>query len=133
MPEYFDFQVSLREIEPRIWRRFLIRSDATFEVLHEAIQDACGWHCCHLFEFQDEAGELLAGAPDDSGFAEQPVPDAAEVSLASFFSGRTRKKSCLYVYDFGDDWQHDVAHVAQLAVYEFALDLEADDEEEDRH
>ena len=28
MVQYFDFEVSLLEVEPRIWRRFLIRSEA---------------------------------------------------------------------------------------------------------
>ena len=40
---FFDFVVELRGIEPRIWRRFLLRLDQTFEDLHKAIQDAAGW------------------------------------------------------------------------------------------
>ena len=107
MPDHFDFQVSLRDVARRIWRRFLIRSDATFADLHAAIQDACGWERCHLFEFRKgKIGAVLAGTPDEDGF-EETGPDAEDVPLASFFSPRG-PKSCLYLYDFGDGWVHDV-------------------------
>ena len=53
MPKYFDLEISLLEIEPRIWRRFLIRSGATFSHFHSAIQQAFGWQNCHLYEFLD--------------------------------------------------------------------------------
>jgi len=29
MPEYFEFEVSLRDVTPKIWRRFLIAKMAT--------------------------------------------------------------------------------------------------------
>ena len=48
MPKYFDLDVSLLEIEPRIWRRLLIHSEATFMNLPDAIQEAFGWQDCHL-------------------------------------------------------------------------------------
>ena len=51
MSKCFDLEVSLLEIEPRIWRRFLLNGVSTFEVLHSAIQDAFGWQRQHaLFE-----------------------------------------------------------------------------------
>ena len=34
MAKYFDVEISLLEIEPRIWRRLLIHSEATFMNLH---------------------------------------------------------------------------------------------------
>ncbi len=33
------------------WRRFLILPECTFDNLHYAIQEACGWGNAHLFEF----------------------------------------------------------------------------------
>ena len=38
MPRYYEFEVSLQELQPRIWRRFLLRTTATFAQLHQAIQ-----------------------------------------------------------------------------------------------
>jgi hypothetical protein len=43
LPKYFDFEVSLCEVTPRIWRRFLLHSTATFSDSDVAIQEACGW------------------------------------------------------------------------------------------
>lgn len=37
MPTYYDIKVTLNHTEPKIWRRFLLHPDATFEDLHEAI------------------------------------------------------------------------------------------------
>lgn len=41
MAEYFDLEVSLLEIEPRIWRRFQLAAKSSFETLDDAIWDSC--------------------------------------------------------------------------------------------
>jgi hypothetical protein len=43
MPKYFDLEVSLLEIEPRMWRWLRVISEATFMNLHHAIQEPFGW------------------------------------------------------------------------------------------
>ena len=110
MAKYFDFEVSLLEIEPRIWRRFLIRSEATFSHLHSAIQQAFGWQNCHLYEFLDGKVEendprplyamklpRIARSEHAEPHDDEPdVPEAKNVEL----------RHCFYVYDFGDNWQH---------------------------
>jgi len=52
MPRHCDFEVSLRDVEPRIHRRFLLRDAGTFATLHKAIQDACDWENYHMFAFR---------------------------------------------------------------------------------
>jgi len=105
---YFEFEVSLRHIKPRIWRRFLIAANATFGDLHRAIQDSFGWEHSHMWEFRASRRHVLAGLKHDDfvniGF-EEPVPDAETVKLGTHFA---RSNSCQYIYDFGDDWVHDV-------------------------
>ncbi len=111
MADYFEFEVELTGMKPRIWRRFLVPKDATFLDLHQAIQDACGWLDYHLFNFYGKHpyGESIAGSPDDSGMTEYPIPDASQKKLSSYFgTDKGKKKSCGYIYDFGDDWQHKV-------------------------
>lgn len=107
---YFDFEVSLVEVTPRIWRRFLIRDTATFSGLHLAIQDACGWWNYHAFVFRTEFGDdeacQIAGTENDE-YIEKPVPNSARVRLASYFA-EGKLTRCYYHYDFGDDWWHDV-------------------------
>lgn len=106
MPKYFEFEVSLSDVKPRIWRRFLISEDATFMDLHETIQDACKWGGCHLFVFHTPDEESIAGLSDE-GYSDGPDPDAMEIKLSSYF-GPERHTLCFYVYDFGDAWEHEV-------------------------
>ena len=92
MPRYFDFEVSLLEPRPKIWRRFFLSTKSTtFHDLHEAIQIACGWEERHLFEFtQPGSGARklpIAGIPDeeDRSVYERKLPDARRVRLESYF------------------------------------------------
>jgi hypothetical protein len=107
MPDYYEFEVSLRNVKPRIWRRFLIRKTATFHDLHMSIQEACGWWNSHLFEFRawGPENEGIAGIPDDE--KDEPAPDAKKVKLAAFYDESDADR-CLYEYDFGDSWEHEV-------------------------
>ena len=107
MPDYYEFEVSLLRITPRIWRRFLIRKTATFQDLHIAIQEACGWWNSHLFAFRGvgHKGEEIAGIPDAD--PAEPGPDARKIKLAAFFE-KADADRCLYEYDFGDGWEHEV-------------------------
>ncbi|MBN8613663.1 MAG: plasmid pRiA4b ORF-3 family protein [Deltaproteobacteria bacterium] len=109
MPKYYEFDVSLQQIQPRIWRRFLLRTNATFEHLHHAIQDGFDWQDCHLWEFRlpTRRGFPIAGIVDDEELG-RPTPDAKLVKLGDYFTGARVAERCEYVYDFGDDWTHDV-------------------------
>lgn len=102
---YFDFEVTLKDVKPKIRRRFLIAEKATFLHLHEAIQDACGWTNSHLFAFRDARGRAIAGLPDNE--SDEPDPDASRIKIASLF-GPNNAKECSYDYDFGDGWEHEV-------------------------
>lgn len=101
---YYDITVTLDDVRPLVWRRFLIVADATFAELHRAIQDACGWENYHLFEFSSAAGRRLAGLPDEE-WDEPGVPDASMVPLSAALD---EGGVCRYVYDFGDHWEHTV-------------------------
>ena len=56
MSTYFEFEVLLDGVEPRVWRTFLLRSDLTFHELHDTIQKACGWENRHLYQFMEGQG-----------------------------------------------------------------------------
>ena len=111
MGGFYDFEVTLAEIRPRIWRRFLISSNATFADLHDAIQDAFGWFDEHLWAFQEPEpdGETIAGVPDEDD-DDGDTPDAWNVPLSGFFDGADGTDRCIYLYDFGDRWHHEVVY-----------------------
>ena len=104
--EYYCLRASLLDVKPPIWRQLLIRESATFMDLHEALQESCGWENRHLFAFHESLrGPVIAGIPDDE--FSPPTPDAGEETLTGYFrsDGAT---TCYYLYDFGDDWWHEV-------------------------
>jgi hypothetical protein len=111
MPDHYVIEVTLRGIRPRIWRRFTITAQAMFLDLHEAIQDACGWRHAHPFQFKSSEGRVLAGLPD--GPDDVTTPEARINPIEPVFATREGRK-LLYVYDFGDRWEHDVEVVDVL-------------------
>ena len=48
----YQFKVTLEDSKPPIWRRIQVPETYDFWDLHVAIQDAMGWHDCHLHEFE---------------------------------------------------------------------------------
>ena len=94
--------ISLADIEPRIWRRFLAPSSITLKRLHIVVQTIMGWSNYHLHQFQTHLGTY--GTPD----AEYPdgTLNEARVRLDKFL---TREgDQILYEYDFGDGWSHEL-------------------------
>ncbi len=115
MHRYLELRASMCGLAPEIWREFLLEEDATFGDLHEAIQDAGPWSDYHLWEFAVQDGKwpkAIAKHPEAGDIYEgREVPVAADLKLAEFF---TRKgMTCLYHYDFGDDWYVEVKLVGR--------------------
>jgi len=103
MPVYYDFEVHLSSCQPRMWRRFLLFPAATFQHLHEAIQDACGWTDSHLFEFTGSKRSPRNSIAASEYLEDSDAPPARKVTLASYFKTH---RQCGYLYDFGDSWDH---------------------------
>mgnify|MGYP000946325934 CR=1 FL=1 len=116
MPTYCEFEVSLKDIRPRIWRRFLLEASGTFQHLHDAIQDASGaWVDGHLHSFRASVRDRadICGTPGDPDdvFETDPVRDSRKVRLRDWFPAVVpagSRPGCVYAYDFGDGWMADV-------------------------
>lgn len=108
--EIHQFKITLDDIEPPIWRRIQLPGDATFWDLHCAINDAMGWQDMHLhvFEADDRKHAVNIGIPidDDLPWRGAPVQAGWEVPIASVFE--KAGDHCVYRYDFGDDWSHQI-------------------------
>jgi hypothetical protein len=96
----YQVKVGLRGAKPRIWRRLLLPADISLADLHEVIQLAFGWGGGHLHVFQTGYGEFGEADPELGHRAEAPV---TLEQVASQADDRIR-----YVYDFGDDWDHEI-------------------------
>lgn len=103
--KYFQFGVSLLGVEPAIFRRFLLRADATFEDLHLAIQDASSWKNYQPYLFWSAHGNMIA-LKDDWYFKAWRYPLGEDVPLESYFavnSGLPPVTECVYEYEL-DTW-----------------------------
>lgn len=97
----YQLHITLRGIRPPIWRRIQVPGPLTLATVHDVIQTLFGWTDCHLHQFF--IGRVSYGQPDDF---DQVVLHEAGATLAEALG--IRIKRFLYVYDFGDDWQHDI-------------------------
>jgi len=64
-------KVFLYGIQPQIWRRFSISTDATFIALSNAIQAAMGWEDKHPHEFRHGKGKRLVDVIGPIGLQDQ--------------------------------------------------------------
>lgn len=104
------FKIKLRGItNPPVWRRVLVPANFTFSGFHAVIQEAFGWWNEHLYCFGDKPySQSLYIAEENKEDWYRPDYDARKFTLGELFGdGGIVKKLC-YVYDFGDDWIHDI-------------------------
>ena len=115
-PTAVQLRVALLEIEPAIWRQLVVPWGFHLGQLHRVIQAAFGWWDCHLHEYM--IGGLRYGDPEQLGEPEfegdARAFDETAVRLCDF--GRAPNQAFIYVYDFGDNWQHHVALERLIAV-----------------
>ena len=98
-----QLKVTLRHIDPPIWRRIEVKDDITFYELHHIIQIVMGWWNAHLFEFRIDGNKI--GIPDDE-WDDPGLLDSQEIVLSRFI--KAEKMNFSYLYDFGDSWMHEI-------------------------
>ena len=110
--------ISLKEIEPPIWRRLIVPSSISLKKLHVVLQTTMGWADYHLHRF--ETGEGIFGTPDPD------YPDGtrneARIRLDRFL---VSESDCIqYEYDFGDGWSHELRLEKVIGPIEGDVDVE---------
>jgi hypothetical protein len=107
----FQFKITLKDIDPIIWRQILVPESYSFWDLHVAIQDAMGWLDYHLHVFRIKRKQSRKfteiGIPDEDRFDGDPeILPGWEIPIYDYFTevGSTSD----YEYDFGDGWEHEV-------------------------
>ncbi len=95
----FQMKVTLQGIEPPIWRRLLAPGGITLHKFHKIVQMAMGWEDYHLYSFI--INDSIYGIPDFEAAPE--FGDSRRIKLQKVMTG---KMGFVYVYDFGDNWEH---------------------------
>ena len=97
--------IELQNIQPRIWRRVDVPLTSHLLTLHYIIQFGFGWTDSHLFQFT--IGNRNYGVPsEEDEFWGLKVYRAAGLRLRTLIERGVER--FVYVYDFGDDWRHDI-------------------------
>jgi hypothetical protein len=93
-------RILLSESDPPVWREIEVLSDTSFDRLHRIFQAAMGWCDGHRHQFLVEE-ECIADP--------EAVESARDESTVRLHRVAPEKGATfLYVYDLGDDWQHEV-------------------------
>ncbi|MEO9194451.1 MAG: plasmid pRiA4b ORF-3 family protein [Polyangia bacterium] len=90
-------KVTLSYVEPPVWRRVAVPSHFTLERLHWVLQWVMGWENSHMHAFR--IGKRMYGNDPES-------LDESKVTVGDVLPKKGSK--AVYIYDFGDDWMHEV-------------------------
>jgi hypothetical protein len=112
----FQFHIALTDSKPLIWRRFQVYNGITFCELHYVIQAVMGWRNDHLYEFRFKKYTILMPETDTSPMDKSIQMYGNEVCLFEMLTRPGQKFN--YIYDFGDDWKHDIVFEKRLPMDE---------------
>ncbi len=101
----FQLRVSLREIEPPVWRSIQLSEDTTLARLHRILQLLFNWEDYHLHDFKAGGCTFSVPNPEDAFYGREVI-DERLVPLNQVVD--RVGDAFEYVYDFGDDWIHDI-------------------------
>lgn len=109
----FQFKIQLKNVnKPNVWRRITVPAYFSFSHFHLIIQAAFGWGEQHLYSFSPTLHRSFPIIEEmdneDQLFEPQPGSrlDASETKLLEIFKEEGQK--FVYVYDFGDNWEHQI-------------------------
>lgn len=95
-------KITLKNIQPPIWRRVQVASYISLNKLHRILQALMPWDGYHLHQFIIRG--VYYGEPDpDYGF---PMANDKPAKVSQVLSGARSK--FIYEYDFGDSWEHEI-------------------------
>ena len=102
-----DLKISLKYLQPSIWRRIKVSSQLSLLDLHYVIQHAFGWTNSHLFIIKIGSMEFVNTSDwneDDFNF------QSAELSIIDDIIPKLLSKGSMfsYLYDIGDHWEHEI-------------------------
>lgn len=98
-PILLQIKVTLKHVQPEIWRRLLLPSDLSLYQLHCILQVTMGWEDIGEHYFEDAAGNCY-------GDASAALEELDEIQYKLSDVLHTKQPSLEYGYDEEDGWQH---------------------------
>lgn len=107
----FQIKITLGDINPPIWRRFVVASHYNFLQLHEVIQTVMGWDGYDAFEFDIDGSKIVCF--DEDGDLPGDIVADDEVLSQWLHPGTV----FTYTYGFSNCWRHTVL-VEETVIYD---------------
>jgi hypothetical protein len=112
MPLAYQLRIELRHFKPAIYRDVLVDPATPLPKLHKLVQAAMGWEDAHLHGFAlPLKNESYHRVPGNRRFEKgsdldlgEPAQNEARYRLQDLL--KAPRDKLLYLYDFGDDWEH---------------------------
>lgn len=109
-----QLMVTLKDSDPKIWRRLLVASEMPVEDLHVALQFSFGWDNSHMHHFYKVINrERVYYEPELEAFFDSYFDDwgpkqikYSKLKVADILI--SPKDKLMYEYDFGDSWLHEI-------------------------
>ncbi len=101
----YQLSIKLLEIEPPIWRRFVVPGTVSLATLHMILQRVMGWGNYHIYLFNVGGQQYGEGVSEWAEFA-QTVTNAKRVMLQDIAVRKGAR--FIYTYDMGDGWEHEI-------------------------
>jgi len=98
----YQLKITLNDVYPDIWRRFVVEADIKLPDLHKVIQTVMGWDNAHLHIFRID--KKLYSLPDEE--FDGPYVDYRKIRLNQVVTAE--KQKFFYDYDFSDGWEHTI-------------------------
>ena len=98
---FYLLNIQLVDIEPPVWRRFVVPASITLDRLHDVIQIVMGWTDSHLHEF----------TIGNKRYTEYPESKEDGLPCGRYRLGdliKQKGRTFQYLYDFGDGWEHEL-------------------------
>jgi hypothetical protein len=102
----YQLKITIKDINPPIWRRILVSPSTTLFDLHDVLQLTMGWTDSHLHEFVKGETHYQPPDPEDDRSYKVKIKDSRKVRLSQVLSQSDDWLE--YLYDFGDAWEHDI-------------------------
>jgi len=108
----YQLKISLQGAKPPIWRRIQLPGALTLGQLHQVIQVVMGWHNQHLHQFLIDRTCYCPPEKEDNWRTTRPKDENKHTihELADKLA-----PSFQYIYDFGDNWLHQLVIEKTLA------------------
>ena len=95
------FHIQLAHVHPAPWRRIRIAPSSSLWDLHNAIQVACGWESRHLLHYFEGDNRKVPAA------FERQETEWFGIPVLRWFLPELGGALCgVYLYDWGDHWEH---------------------------